>query len=139
MRLAPRPHWGRQGVRAAWAQRKPTAGGTAVGPLPCVPNPVLYQLPLHVEGLAALITGEDFIGRVRLLVLLQVTEVTEPWGDQNRCSAEGLRTLQLAVFRTKKRKTHSSTSPTDVTQVWLLSRVDNDVTLDITRCCKPVM
>jgi len=67
-----------------------STGRAAVGPLSRVPDPVLHQLPLHVEGLAALVTGEDFIGRVCLLVLLQVTEVTEP-------------------------------SPTDVTQVWLLS------------------
>lgn len=43
-----------------------------------MPNPVLHQLPLHVEGLAALVTGEDLIGRVRLLVLLQITEVAKP-------------------------------------------------------------
>lgn len=59
-----------------------TAGGAAVGPLARVPRPVLHQLPLHVEGLAALVAGEHLLGRVRLLVLLQVTEVTEPCGGQ---------------------------------------------------------
>ena len=72
-----------------------------------MPNPVLHQLPLHVEGLAALVTGEDLIGRVRLLVLLQITEVAKP-------------------------------STTDVTQVRLFSRVDNDVALDVPGGCKPL-
>lgn len=100
---APRPH--------RTARRELTTGRTAVGPLPRVPNPVLHQLPLHVEGLAAFVTREDFISRVCLLVLLQVTEVTEPWGDHNRCSAEGPRTLPLAVFGTKKTKTPAVPRP----------------------------
>lgn len=58
--------------------RKLTAGRAAVRPLTRVPDPVLYQLPLHVERLPALIAGEDFVSRVRLFVLLQITEVTEP-------------------------------------------------------------
>lgn len=43
-----------------------------------MPDSVLYQLPLHVERLPTLIAGEDFVSRVRLFVLLQITEVTEP-------------------------------------------------------------
>lgn len=55
-----------------------TTGRAAVRPLTRVPNSVLYQLPLHVKRLSTLITGEDFISRVCLFVLLQITEVTEP-------------------------------------------------------------
>lgn len=78
---------------------KLTAGGTAVGPLARVPHAVLDQLPLHVEGLAALIAGEDLLGRVRLLVLLQVTEVTEPCRGQ---TAVQLRTGPSAPFESKR-------------------------------------
>lgn len=53
-------------------------GRAAVRPLAHVPDSVLYQLPLHVKRLPALIAGEDFVSRVRLFVLLQITEVTEP-------------------------------------------------------------
>lgn len=109
----PTAEWGETGVcpQRGWpgdclvhALQTLTTGRTAVGPLPRVPNSVLDQLPLHVEGLAAFVTGEDFIGCVCLFVLLQITEVTEPWRDHNRCSAEGPRTLQLVVFRTEREK-----------------------------------
>lgn len=49
-----------------------------------MPHAVLDQLPLHVEGLAALVTGEHLVGRVRLLVFLQVTEIAKPCGDHDR-------------------------------------------------------
>lgn len=74
---------------AAWrAAGALTAGRAAVGPLARVPDSVLHQLPLHVEGLPALIAGEHLVGRVCLLMLLQVTEVTKPCGDQTRCSVK---------------------------------------------------
>lgn len=71
------------GVRAnvpaqvAGAPEALPAGRAAVWPLARVPHPVLHQLPLHVEGLATLVTGEYLVGRVCLLVLLQVAEVAE--------------------------------------------------------------
>lgn len=68
--------WGRA-PRPQQPAGRLTAGRAAVGPLPRVPDAVLHQFPLHVEGLSTLVTGEDLVGRVRLLVLLQVTEVAE--------------------------------------------------------------
>lgn len=55
-----------------------TTGRTAVGPLARVPHTVLHQLPLHVEGLPTFITGEHFVSRVCLFVLLQIAEIAEP-------------------------------------------------------------
>lgn len=72
-----------------------------------MPHTVLHQLPLHVEGLPTFITGEHFVSRVRLFVLLQIAEIAEP-------------------------------SAARVTQVWLLSGVNDDVALDVTRGSKPL-
>lgn len=69
---------GGAGEHGVCGRRKLTTGRAAVRPLTRVPDSVLYQLPLHVERLPALIAGEDFVSRVRLFVLLQITEVTEP-------------------------------------------------------------
>lgn len=55
-----------------------TTGRAAVWPLSRVPHTVLHQLPLHVEGLPTLITGEHLVSCVRLFVLFQITEVAEP-------------------------------------------------------------
>lgn len=55
-----------------------TTGRAAVWPLSRVPHTVLHQLPLHVEGLPTLITGEHLVSCVRLFVLFQIAEVAEP-------------------------------------------------------------
>lgn len=69
---------GGAGEHGVCGGQKLTTGRAAVRPLARVPDSVLYQLPLHVKRLPALIAGEDFVSRVRLFVLLQITEVTEP-------------------------------------------------------------
>lgn len=46
--------------------------------VPRVSDLVLQQFPVHVEGLATLVTGELSVCSVSLLVLLQVADVTEP-------------------------------------------------------------
>lgn len=46
-----------------------TTGRAAVRPLSRVSHAVLHQLPLHVEGLPTLITGEHLVSSVRLFVL----------------------------------------------------------------------
>lgn len=69
---------GEAGEHGVCGGQKLTTGRAAVRPLARVPDSVLYQLPLHVKRLPALIAGEDFVSRVRLFVLLQITEVTEP-------------------------------------------------------------
>lgn len=100
-----------------------------------MPQPVLHQLPLHVEGLAALVAGEHLLGRVRLLVLLQVTEVTEPCRARQVFSRSA---KDVPTGTAQEQKGNGFTSAADVTQVWLLSRVDDDVTLDVARSRKPV-
>lgn len=63
--------------RAADADEGLTAGLAAVGFVSAVAELVFEELPLHVEGFAALLARELLLCAVRLLVLLQVAEVTE--------------------------------------------------------------
>ena len=55
-----------------------TTGLAGVRFVPRVSDLVLQQFPVHVEGLATLVTGELSVCSVSLLVLLQVADVTEP-------------------------------------------------------------
>ena len=56
-----------------------TAGVTVVRFVPSVADLVLQQLPLHVERLSTLVTGECLVCGVGLFVVFEIAEVAETW------------------------------------------------------------
>ena len=60
-------------------QKLLTAGITVVRFVPSVAHLVLQQLPLHVERLSTLVTGERLFCGVSLFVVFEIAEVAETW------------------------------------------------------------